>query len=93
MKYILLFFIRLYWKLIPESKRRKCIFRQTCSNYVYKETKNRGLIRGIKALAFRYNNCRPEFDVFIDHKTGRKLMRLKTGIILEESQIAERLIK
>jgi len=93
MKLILLFIIRIYWKFIPENKRRKCIFRQTCSNYVYEETKNKGLISGIKALIFRFKNCRPNYDIYVDYRTGKKLMRLKTGIIIDENQIAKNLIE
>ena len=91
MKFILLNIIRLYWFLIPETKRRKCIFKKSCSNQVYDEIKTKGLKSGLKELNFRIKNCQPEFDVFTDYKTGRKKMILKTGIIVDENQIAERL--
>ncbi len=91
MKFILLNIIRLYWFLILPKKRRKCIFEKTCSHKVYDELKLNGLKSGIKELNFRIKNCQPEFDVFTDYRTGRKKMILKTGIIVEENQIAERL--
>lgn len=91
MRFILLNIIRLYWFLIPENKRRKCIFNKSCSNQVYDELKLNGLKSGIKKLYFRIKNCQPEFDIFTDYKTGKKKMILKSGIIVEESQIAERL--
>lgn len=58
---------------------------------MYDELKLNGLKSGIKELNFRIKNCQPEFDVFTDYRTGRKKMILKTGIIVEENQIAERL--
>jgi len=90
-KFILLNIIRLYWFLIPETKRRKCLFDKSCSNQVYDELKLNGLKSGLKELNFRIKNCQPEFDVFTDYKTGQKKMILKSGIIVEENQIAERL--
>jgi len=90
-KFILLNIIQLYWFLIPETKRRKCIFDKSCSNKVYDEIKLNGFKSGLKVLNFRVKNCQPEFDVFTDFKTGRKKMILKTGIIIDENQISERL--
>jgi uncharacterized protein len=90
-KFILLNTIRLYWFLIPKAKRRKCIFNKSCSNQVYDALKLNGLKSGLKELNFRIKNCQPQFDVFTDYKTGRKKMILKTGIVVDEDQIAERL--
>lgn len=91
MRLILLNIIRLYWLIIPESKRKKCIFNISCSNKIYDEIKLNGLKSGLKELNFRVKNCRPGFDVFTDYKTGHIKMILKTGVILDENQIAERL--
>lgn len=90
MKFFLLNIIRIYWFLIPISKRRKCIFEKSCSHHVFDETKINGFKIGIKELNFRIKNCKPEFDIFTDVKTGKKKMLLKTGIIVDEYQIAER---
>lgn len=91
MKIILLSTIRLYWLLIPISKRRKCIFKESCSRKVYEQTGLNGFISGLKTLSFRMKNCNSDFDVFTDSVTGNKKMILKTGVIVNESQIAERL--
>lgn len=91
MKIILLSIIRLYWFLIPESKRKMCIFNKSCSNQVYNELKLSGLKKGLIELNFRIKNCQPEFDVFTDFKTGQKKMILKSGLIVDEKQIADRL--
>ncbi len=91
MKFLLLGIIRLYWILIPVERRRKCIFSKSCSNHVYEETKTKGFYNGIKELIFRVKNCQPEFDIFTDFETGKKQMRLKTGIKVNDCQISERL--
>ncbi|MGL5890584.1 MAG: membrane protein insertion efficiency factor YidD, partial [Bacteroidia bacterium] len=42
MKFLLLLFIRGYWRVIPPHKRRGCCFRVSCSRYVFSETKSGG---------------------------------------------------
>jgi putative component of membrane protein insertase Oxa1/YidC/SpoIIIJ protein YidD len=91
MNFILLNIIRLYWRLIPASKRRNCIFRKSCSNHVFDQTNTHGFKTGVKALIFRIKNCHPEFDIFTNHENGKKQMILKTGEIIDENQISERL--
>lgn len=69
MKYLLLMMIKLYWKFIPESKRRKCLFKVSCSNYVYRKTKEKGLVGGLKALLFRIHNCNSKYNIIeVDNK-------------------------
>ncbi|WP_435226168.1 membrane protein insertion efficiency factor YidD [Niabella hirudinis] len=61
MRYILLFAIHLYWLLIPKNKRKRCLFKETCSKYVYRITRQQGLHAGIKALKDRKKKCRPGY--------------------------------
>jgi putative component of membrane protein insertase Oxa1/YidC/SpoIIIJ protein YidD len=58
MKYILMAAIQLYW-LMPKAARRKCIFKKTCSHYVYDAAKEKGIEAGLMALKQRYRQCRP----------------------------------
>ncbi|WP_299897153.1 membrane protein insertion efficiency factor YidD [uncultured Aquimarina sp.] len=92
MKFLLLFAIKLYWFLIPKTKRRRCIFRKSCSNYVYEKTCEKGLISGLKVLRYRYLNCRSGFIIFDHPLNNEKLMLLPNQKIIEEKEIAERLI-
>jgi putative component of membrane protein insertase Oxa1/YidC/SpoIIIJ protein YidD len=62
MKYLLLFSIRVYW-LLPGSWRRSCIFKCSCSHYVYQETKKNGFINGIRAFRRRFHQCRPGYGI------------------------------
>ncbi len=63
MKYLLIALIKAYWLVIPEKRRRKCLFRLSCSNYVYKKTKREGLYVGLKSLIFRIRNCNPNYHI------------------------------
>lgn len=92
MKYLILLSIRLYWILIPKSKRRKCIFKKSCSNYVFETTQKEGFIRGLKAFLFRYKNCRGNFAIFKNPINNQTQMILPSQIIISEEEIAERLI-
>ncbi|UTN04069.1 membrane protein insertion efficiency factor YidD [Flavobacterium bizetiae] len=93
MKFIILFGIRLYWILIPKSKRRKCIFKKSCSNYVFETTQKEGFIKGLKAFQFRYKNCRGNFQIFKNPINNQIQMILPSQIIIDKEEISDRLIK
>lgn len=92
MKYIILFVIRIYWKTIPPSNRRKCIFKKSCSNYVFEITQKEGFLNGLKAFQFRYKNCRGNFSIFQNPIDNKVQMILPSQIIIDREEIAERLI-
>lgn len=91
MKYLILFVIQTYWNIIPKSKRKRCIFKTSCSNYVYQKTKNEGFIKGIKAFNFRYKNCRGNFEIFENPVSKKKQVLLPSKIIIDREEMAERL--
>jgi len=63
MKQLLLLFIKVYWFVIPPSKRKHCLFKKSCSTHVYQHTKEQGLVQGAKAFWFRFKNCRPGYHL------------------------------
>lgn len=90
MKYSLLFAIELYWLFVPRHERRKCLFKRTCSNYVYEKTKKEGLLVGIKALLFRIKNCNPNFSILeID---GKKLLVSANNKTFPEDEINQSIL-
>jgi hypothetical protein len=86
MKHLILIAIRLYWIAVPESKRRHCIFNESCSKYVYNETKAHGLIRGLKAFYFRFRNCRGEYHV-INLRSDEVVVMLRDGSLVKETDL------
>lgn len=90
MKIFLLIIIKIYWVLIPKSKRRKCLFKSSCSNYVYKQTKSKGLLTGLKALKFRVQNCNPNYSIM--QLGNEKILITKTNLILKEKEINESIL-
>lgn len=92
MKHLILFAIKMYWKILPPSKRRKCIFKKSCSNYVFETTQKEGFVKGLKAFQFRYKNCRGNFAIFQNPINDKIQMILPSQIIIESEDIADRLI-
>ena len=92
MKQLLLFAIQCYWHLIPEHKRRKCIFKQSCSHYVFETTAQKGFLKGYNALLFRYRNCRYGYAIFNSPIDGSMAMLLPSGLIINKEAIADRII-
>ena len=92
MKWFILLIIRTYWLLVPRSQRRKCIFKTSCSQYVYQEAKAKGGVSGWKALVHRYKSCRGGYMCYLNPVTGQIEMILLTGEILKENQMSDRFI-
>jgi len=92
MKNLLLLLIKIYWRIIPPPKRRTCIFRISCSKYVYEKTKADGWVPGIKALKYRFQNCGSGACI-IENPTGETYIILPNQQILKESEISARFIK
>jgi putative component of membrane protein insertase Oxa1/YidC/SpoIIIJ protein YidD len=89
MKYLLMLFIRLYWLAIPEAQRRKCLFKTSCSRYVYTVTRERGLWQGLIAFRYRFLNCRGGFQI-MDCAINGKIMVLPGGDVIGAVDMAER---
>ena len=67
MRLISLLLIRIYW-LFPKNNRRECIFRESCSQYVYRITKRYGFKKGLLALKKRRQKCRSGYYCINDKK-------------------------
>lgn len=64
MKGLLLLAIRAYWKVWPKHWNRGCIFRESCSRHVYRETSESGVRVGLRSLITRSRQCRPGYYVW-----------------------------
>ena len=89
MKFLLLLMIKAYWKFIPESNRKSCLFAESCSRYVYRITNEEGFWTGIKAFKSRYKKCRPGYKVGYNSLNAKTELRLIDGTILSEEEISK----
>ena len=85
MKSLLLLAIRIYWR-IPTRLHTRCIFRETCSHYVYRIASEQGFLAGIRAFRERNRLCRPGYVVY--RSQGHFYLKTATGAIIEEKDIA-----
>ncbi|MBM1105037.1 membrane protein insertion efficiency factor YidD [Aurantibacter crassamenti] len=91
MKILFLFCIKMYWFLIPENKRKKCLFKKSCSQYVFDITKENGIIGGVKALYFRFKHCRSGYYI-INGEAGKLLISARNEVF-DTNEINERILK
>jgi putative component of membrane protein insertase Oxa1/YidC/SpoIIIJ protein YidD len=91
MKFFLIWGIKAYWFLIPPQKRNKCLFKQSCSQYVYNIAIKEGGLKGVKALAYRYTHCRPGYDI-IKEKNVKLLISAKNGVFTS-NEIKDQILK
>lgn len=54
---LLLVSIRTYQLVVPDSWKRRCIYRPTCSRYAVEVLKLYGVIRGLRFAAQRIGRC------------------------------------
>lgn len=78
--------------MIPKSRRRSCLFKKSCSCFVYETTANRGLMAGLKALQYRMDACKHGSYLYINPYSGKAEMVLPNNDIICHDEIAERLL-
>jgi uncharacterized protein len=93
MRWLILIPIYFYWHALPSFlKKRSCLFKESCSHFVFRITKDNGFVAGFKALIWRYRNCRTGYRI-ISNSEGKFEMRLVTGNVVPESEIADVILK
>lgn len=92
MKWALLIPIKIYWFLIPETRRRICLYKESCSKYVYRNTNANGIIFGLKCLLHRVKRCNSQHEIIFLPEENTHIIRLKTGEFLQNGEINEFLI-
>lgn len=91
MKFIILGAIKLYQIFTPKYFRGKCLFKESCSNYVYRKTKEEGFLKGVKAFRFRYKNCRSGY--YIHTINNEKYLISKDLKVFDKTQIRDKYLK
>jgi putative component of membrane protein insertase Oxa1/YidC/SpoIIIJ protein YidD len=84
MKYLLLIVIRVYW-LMPKRYRKCCLFKESCSKFVYRNTVECGFKKGVKCLIQRIKTCRPKY-AFFEADDGTNYVILADNSIIERTE-------
>jgi len=90
LKYLLFFVIKVYQSIIPRRFRCTCLFKESCSNHVYRITKESGFTAGTKAFRFRLKNCRPNY--YLIEEKGKTLLITAENEIVEEQYINDEIL-
>jgi putative component of membrane protein insertase Oxa1/YidC/SpoIIIJ protein YidD len=77
--------IEYYWNTVPEKKRKICIYRITCSRFVYNEFHNNGFIPGLLAYFYRMKSCNHGYTISL--KKNMVIIKDSQGHIIEENEI------
>lgn len=77
--------------VFSEKKRPCCIFKETCSHYVYRQTNDGGFFNGMSALKNRLKKCRKGYQLYTS-LNGFEI-ELADGSIIKEDEIAPRLLE
>jgi uncharacterized protein len=90
MSLLLLAVIQLYWRVWPRRWRRRCLFRESCSRYVYRITRREGFVAGVAALRGRVRACRPGYTAHFSER-GVELSGLD-GTVVQEPDVSESIV-
>ncbi len=77
--------------VLPEKKISCCIFKETCSHYVYRHTVEGGFFIGISALRQRIKKCRKGHQLHSGLQGFE--MELADGTVIKEDEIAPRILE
>lgn len=86
MKIILIIIIQFYWRICPQMRRRSCLFRESCSQHVYRVTSHEGLGAGIRAFLRRFRVCRAGYTI-VQRRTGINV-RLLDGTMITQNEVS-----
>ncbi|MCB0768401.1 MAG: membrane protein insertion efficiency factor YidD [Flavobacteriales bacterium] len=89
MSWLLRWLIRAYWALVPERSRRTCLFKESCSRYVYRMALEHGARAGWKALVGRYRQCRSGYT-FVE-RNGNVELKTAGGVYVPMDELVSAL--
>jgi len=76
--------IKIYW-LIPIKYRKKCLFKESCSHFVYRQTKEQGYKKGFNAFFQRYKQCRSHYSII--ELEGKQFVLLNDHTLIEREKM------
>jgi putative component of membrane protein insertase Oxa1/YidC/SpoIIIJ protein YidD len=88
MKQLILFSVEIYWRLTSPTRRRPCLFRETCSQHVHRVTREEGAVKGVIAFGQRFRRCRLGYAVEFDGQT-EPVLRLSDRSVAQTVALSE----
>lgn len=88
MKWLLVAVINVY-RWLPDLIKRQCLFKETCSSFVARVTRESGFWPGLRALSTRLSQCRPGYFVYFDGEIKDWQVRFANGSVSHSSDLAD----
>lgn len=79
--------------MAPSSLRERCLFKESCSQYVLAGAREHGTSEALKRLTKRMRQCRPGYarlGTAMSSGPDLVLVRLVDGTVIDESQMSDR---
>lgn len=92
MRQLILWLIQLYHWCIPPAKRRRCLFRESCSQHVERIAWERGGFAAIKAFLARARHCRPGYGFDWDADSGAWFLVCANGAKIPDVMVSEHIL-
>jgi putative component of membrane protein insertase Oxa1/YidC/SpoIIIJ protein YidD len=95
MRFILIGLISAYQRVAPRALRDRCIFAESCSNFVLRRAREEGVLAAIAALRLRMRRCRPGYFFLPPSSMLDGLnspVQLADGSIVEMAELSPRLL-
>jgi len=92
MRNVIIYLIRLYRRFFPPEKRRRCLFRESCSQHVERVARERGGFAALKAFLARARSCRPGYGFQWDANAGTWFLVCADGAKIPAAKVSDNVV-
>ncbi len=89
LRWLLIGLLCLYRRIPQRWKKRRCLFRETCSTLALRTAREEGVRACCRVLKKRFAGCRPRYSVFYSSTSGEWQVELVNGTVIREAEVAE----
>lgn len=89
---LILWLISLYRRSIPPHKRRRCLFRESCSQHIERIAREHGGFAAMKAFMARARSCRPGYSFEWSTNAATWSLLCADGSKVSETMVSEQIV-
>lgn len=93
MRWLLIGLICAYRRFVPVRFKRCCLFKETCSQFTLRVTREQGFLAGCRAVRQRIGQCRPGYSAVYDEATCEWQIEFADGTRAPGSVVADFVLK
>lgn len=92
MRYLFISAIHLYRRLVPPDRRRRCLFRESCSMYIERIAREEGTLAVMFAMVKRLRSCRPGYEFHVLQENNCWELVCVDGSRFPQSEVASHIV-